>query len=116
MPGGRWPGSAASARLSEDELVFDLVAELLELKSARQIEALQIVGRIQVEAEQRIVDDLDARLGHGRCAQVRCEALRAKVRLDRQWWREQQRVRAGPGVGRRDDHDRLPVARGDRSV
>ena len=60
------------------QLALDLVADRLELESARQIEPLQIVRRVEIEAEQRVVDDLDAGLDDGRGAQMRGEALRSR--------------------------------------
>ena len=88
----------------------------LELEAAGQVEPLQVVGRVEVEAQQRVVDDLHACVGVGRGAQVRGEAVRAELGLDDRGRREQQGVRARARVGRRDDHDRAAVAGGERRV
>ena len=90
-----------SAGGGESQLVFDPIADRLELETARQVESLEIVGRVQVEAEQRVVEHLHARVRGVRRAQVGREAVGTELRLDDVRWREQQSIGARARVGRR---------------
>src|SRR4051794_18926780 len=101
---------------AERQLALDLVANALERESPFEVESLQVVRRIEVEPEQRIVDHLDAGVGEGSSAEMRRERVQAEEWLDHGRRREEQRVRAGARVGRSDDDDRSAVARRERGI